>query len=395
MRRTAALIALVAMASSSTAALAHGRTRATAVVVESALGKVDSVTTGHAGFVCWTQKDPLGFAAGDTSLYVYALGDPVTYVDPDGEFAVLPFIIAGMYIYNAYDTYQTAKKLMDPCVSNDDKLAEVALLGAQWLGGALLGKGLKALRAAAKTGCFVAGTLVLTAAAGPIAIEAIEPGMAVIARDPATGNSVERVVTAVHVRPDVPTLALGIESDGVGSSVLTTTAEHPLWSATAGGFVQAAAIVPGDWLMTADGEWAYVTSSAYTGRTETVYNLTVDDAESYYVGEAGVLAHNTPICWKSSKQFGHTFKEHGAGAKRTQSLTDRGRDRGTPQGQWLDNQKAAEFLADQKIDGPASVPIPPGLGQVIKPGGAIEPASWATLYPSATGLETAFPILAR
>jgi RHS repeat-associated protein len=37
----------------------------------------------------WTAKDPSGFAGGDTNLYAYAYGDPVNFVDPDGEFAFL------------------------------------------------------------------------------------------------------------------------------------------------------------------------------------------------------------------------------------------------------------------------------------------------------------------
>jgi RHS repeat-associated protein len=37
----------------------------------------------------WTAKDPSGFAGGDTNLYAYAYGDPVNFVDPNGEFAFL------------------------------------------------------------------------------------------------------------------------------------------------------------------------------------------------------------------------------------------------------------------------------------------------------------------
>jgi len=32
----------------------------------------------------WTAKDPIGFAGGDTDLYGYCLGDPVSWIDPDG-----------------------------------------------------------------------------------------------------------------------------------------------------------------------------------------------------------------------------------------------------------------------------------------------------------------------
>lgn len=32
----------------------------------------------------WTTKEPLGFAGADTNFYVYALSDPINYLDPDG-----------------------------------------------------------------------------------------------------------------------------------------------------------------------------------------------------------------------------------------------------------------------------------------------------------------------
>jgi RHS repeat-associated protein len=42
----------------------------------------------------WTAKDPILFAGGDTNLYNYVLGDPVSGIDPEGKFAIgiLPFL---------------------------------------------------------------------------------------------------------------------------------------------------------------------------------------------------------------------------------------------------------------------------------------------------------------
>lgn len=78
--------------------------------------------------------------------------------------------------------------------------------------------------------------------------------------------------------------------------------------------------------------------------------------------------HNTNCNWKSVKQFGHAFSTHGAGAKTTKSLMDRARSTGKNQGQWLDNEKAAEFLCSKGvIKEVMTFDLPAGMGQVITP----------------------------
>ncbi|MFB6504376.1 MULTISPECIES: hypothetical protein [unclassified Streptomyces] len=99
---------------------------------------------------------------------------------------------------------------------------------------------------------------------------------------------------------------------------------------------------------------------------------------------------------RSVKTFGHTFKTHGAGAKNTKALTDRARSTGNQQGQWLDNEAAAQFLRSVHVpgSGPRTVRIPDGLGQVIMPDGTISPARAATLVPSPGGFyRTAYPVV--
>ncbi len=112
----------------------------------------------------------------------------------------------------------------------------------------------------------------------------------------------------------------------------------------------------------------------------------------------GAAAKNGFLNWssKSRRTFGHTFTRHGGGAKNTRGLTGRASSTGQPQGQWLDNDTAADFLATERpyLQGPASVELPSTVNaQVVLPNGTIVPATRARLIPSSSGGYTsAFPI---
>jgi hypothetical protein len=135
----------------------------------------------------------------------------------------------------------------------------------------------------------------------------------------------------------------------------------------------------------------------------------LSDAKALLVWAAGSVSYHLDRCtnaasggcgtvaksplWKSVKRFGHTFSKHGAGAKNARALADRARSTGKPQGQWLDNQAASNLLKEITAEGPLSLRIPEGLGQVIRADGTTVPATWARVVPSADGIRTAFPIL--
>ena len=150
-----------------------------------------------------------------------------------------------------------------------------------------------------------------------------------------------------------------------------------------------------------DGQWVEVSGLKLdTRRRAVAYNLTVRGIHTYHVGAREILVHNTFGCinWaaNSVKTFGHTFNKHGAGSKIASRLLGRARGTGTPQGQWLDNDAAAEFLRGAHIAGagPYSVRLPEGLGQVIMPDGSTVVARAVTIIPNPNGvIRSAFPIV--
>lgn len=248
---------------------------------------------------------------------------------------------------------------------------------------------------------FTAGTEVLLADGTTKPIEDVEVGDQVTVTDPATGETTVQDVVATIITEDdkhFVDLALATE-DGANSLVATST--HPFWSSSEGRWVDAGDLKPGMTIRTADGSAVPVASVRAFQQRQQTFDLTISGIHTYYVlaGETPVLVHNSNGCvnWASNsvKTWGHTFKTHGAGAKNTTALTDRARSTGSQQGQWLNNDAAAEFLKGLHVEGagPRSVRIPDGLGQVIMPDGKIVQAGAAIIVPSPNGLfKTAFPI---
>ncbi|MBP1464672.1 hypothetical protein EYB53_003010 [Candidatus Chloroploca sp. M-50] len=72
--------------------------------------------------------DPLGFASGDLNGYRYAMGNPVSFIDPDGEF---PFAL----LIWSYATYRTSCGVVDVYHAGQDQLRqrrEAELIDDPW-----------------------------------------------------------------------------------------------------------------------------------------------------------------------------------------------------------------------------------------------------------------------
>ncbi|WP_405795683.1 polymorphic toxin-type HINT domain-containing protein [Streptomyces sp. NBC_01506] len=252
---------------------------------------------------------------------------------------------------------------------------------------------------------FIPETQVLLADGTTKSIEDVRVGDKVLATDPKTGKTSARTVTAeIKGKGAKDLVRVTIDTDGkkgTKTASVTATDGHPFWVPELNEWITATALEPGQWLRTSAGTHVQITAVARWTQQATVYNLTVADVHTYYVlaGATPVLVHNSNCTnWaaNSVKTWGHTFKTHGAGAKNTKALTDRARSTGNQQGQWLDNDGAADFLKGLHVEGagPRSVRIPDGLGQVIMPDGSIVQARAATIVPSPNGLyKTGFPII--
>jgi len=134
--------------------------------------------------------------------------------------------------------------------------------------------------------CFIAGTKVWTAT-GPVAIETIAIGDRVLSQDVETGELALRPVLSTSVRPATQLLKLSVDGE-----TFVVTRGHPLW-VVGHGWRMAHECAVGDRLRTLDGT---VTIEAIDqGPKAQAYNFVVAQMNSYFVGEAKLLAHDNSL----------------------------------------------------------------------------------------------------
>ncbi len=119
-------------------------------------------------------------------------------------------------------------------------------------------------------------------------IEEVEVGAKVIATDLETGEQAAKTVEHVFDRHDT------VIDLVVGSSMITTTEDHPFWSATDQRFERADELANGEKLLRADGRAITVSGLGIgTEREALAYNLSVGDIHTYHVGADEILVHNS------------------------------------------------------------------------------------------------------
>ncbi|MFU8806734.1 MAG: Hint domain-containing protein [Bradymonadaceae bacterium] len=154
-------------------------------------------------------------------------------------------------------------------------------------------------RHAAKTYCFVAGTLIATTH-GLAPIESVNPGDTVWAFDEHSGAIVASDVIAAVERLSDHLVVVYTEDE-----VVQTTDEHPFqtWPE---GWKKAGELASGDLLVTAQGLLVPVHKVERVDGSFFVYNIEVEDAHNYFVTEQDLLVHNKKIVdyFKNNWRFG-------------------------------------------------------------------------------------------
>ena len=143
-----------------------------------------------------------------------------------------------------------------------------------------------------KDQCFAAGTLVQTEG-GPKPIEEIHVGDFVLARHEHTFELGYFEVLDAFSRDAPRVFRLMVQSEERQDEIIVTQ-EHPFF--TKDGWTPAEKLQPGNQIITADERTSTVLSLQTLSETTTVYNLTVQDAHTYFVGQTQMWVHNTCEC---------------------------------------------------------------------------------------------------
>lgn len=117
--------------------------------------------------------------------------------------------------------------------------------------------------------------------------DVLEIGPCPVAAD--TGESGQQIVTGTFCHQNAVVLDLYFDHS---TEPLSTTANHPLWSASREDWVEAGELELGEYVATKDGVVQLTLFSQRPGRHK-VYNLEVHKTHNYYVSNLGILVHNS------------------------------------------------------------------------------------------------------
>lgn len=251
-------------------------------------------------------------------LYAYAANNPVRYIDPNGlgiwdsakgfvaenidiiqtgldVVGMIPVIgeaadLVNAGIYAARGDYASAALSVAAMVPFVGAAATGAKLASKAVGAIkkmdkLVDAGKSLTRLASKVCSFSSDTEVATSE-GLQRIDQVQIGDLVLAYDENSGRTGYYTVTATFTHLDPLVIVLSVDGDQI-----ETTPEHPFYAA-AGEWIPAGELQIGDHIVKANGGSSMITAIVAIPQAQVMFNLTVIQAHTFYVGEGQWLVHN-------------------------------------------------------------------------------------------------------
>ncbi|HYA44312.1 MAG TPA: polymorphic toxin-type HINT domain-containing protein, partial [Acidimicrobiales bacterium] len=143
---------------------------------------------------------------------------------------------------------------------------------------------------------FSAGSRVVLAGGGTLAISQLRPGAQVLATNPQTGKTQPETVQAVMVNHDTDLMNVVVDTPQ-GQATIDSTDHHLFWDLTTQAWTDADQLRSGDQLWTPDGQLATVVRTVTIPGAEDMWDLTVANDHDFYVVTVAtaVLVHNCPL----------------------------------------------------------------------------------------------------